>query len=194
MVFPDFQPMRMAKEPVCIFFGQNLVFTSLHLRSPVHFFIFCTPARAGTTAKQEHPSESRKVPKAEVVCTVRSIIIKAHGITIVLQDYSFYLLVFFLSLLLFTVPRCKIIVLKHSRIFLLVSLQFLKTVGGYGFYLLVLQYVCQSNLSKHIIKICVYSSSPATLPPNPLMHTHTQIQQLKQGFFYLNTTLAPKAF
>jgi hypothetical protein len=51
-----------------------------------------------------------------------SIIIKTHSKTIVLQDYSFYLLVFFLSLLLFTVPRCKTIVLKDSRIFLLVFL------------------------------------------------------------------------
>ncbi len=51
-----------------------------------------------------------------------SIIIKTHSKTIVLQDYKFYLLVFFLSLLLFTVPRCKTIVLKVSRIFLLVFL------------------------------------------------------------------------
>ncbi len=50
------------------------------------------------------------------------IIIKTHNKTIVLQDYSFYLLVFFLSLLLFTVPRCKTVVLKYSRIFLLVLL------------------------------------------------------------------------
>ncbi len=41
-----------------------------------------------------------------------SIIIKTHSKTIVLQDYRFYLLVFYLSLLLFTVPRCKTIVLK----------------------------------------------------------------------------------
>ena len=51
-----------------------------------------------------------------------SIIIKTHSKTIVLQDYRFYLLVFFRSLLLFTVPRCKTIFLKHSRIFLLVLL------------------------------------------------------------------------
>ena len=51
-----------------------------------------------------------------------SIIIKTQSKTIVLQGYSFYLLVFFLSLLLFTVPRWKTIVLKHSRIFLLVLL------------------------------------------------------------------------
>ncbi len=51
-----------------------------------------------------------------------SIIIKTHSKTIVLQDYRFYLLVFFLSLLVFTVPRCKTIVLKDSRIFLLVFL------------------------------------------------------------------------
>ncbi len=49
-----------------------------------------------------------------------SIIIKTPSKTKVLKDYSFYLLVFFLSLLLFTVPRCKTI--KHSRIFLLVLL------------------------------------------------------------------------
>ncbi len=34
-----------------------------------------------------------------------SIIIKTHSKTIVLQDYRFYLFVFFLSLLLFTVPK-----------------------------------------------------------------------------------------
>ncbi len=37
MVFPDFQPMRVSKEPVCIYlFRQNPVFTSLHFISPVH--------------------------------------------------------------------------------------------------------------------------------------------------------------
>ncbi len=37
MVFPDCQPMRVSEEPVCInLFRQNRVFTSLHLRSPVH--------------------------------------------------------------------------------------------------------------------------------------------------------------
>ncbi len=36
-VFPDFQPMRVSEEPVCIYlFRQNPVFTSVHLRSPVH--------------------------------------------------------------------------------------------------------------------------------------------------------------
>ncbi len=36
MVFPDFQP-QVPEEPVCTdFFRQNQVFTSLHLRSPVH--------------------------------------------------------------------------------------------------------------------------------------------------------------
>jgi hypothetical protein len=53
-----------------------------------------------------------------------SIIFKTHSKTIVLQDYRFYLLVFFLSLLLFTVPRPKTIVLKDSRIFLLVYYSF----------------------------------------------------------------------
>ena len=37
VVFPDFQPMRVSEEPVCIYlFQQNPVFTSLHLRSPIH--------------------------------------------------------------------------------------------------------------------------------------------------------------
>ena len=37
MVFPDFQPMKISEEPICIYlFRQNPVFTSLHLRSPVH--------------------------------------------------------------------------------------------------------------------------------------------------------------
>jgi hypothetical protein len=35
--FPDSQPMRVSEEPVCIdHFRQNPVFSSLHLRSPVH--------------------------------------------------------------------------------------------------------------------------------------------------------------
>jgi hypothetical protein len=35
--FPDFQPMRVSEEPVCIYLcRQNPIFTSLHLRSPVH--------------------------------------------------------------------------------------------------------------------------------------------------------------
>ncbi len=37
VVWPDFQPMRVPEEPVCIrLFRQNPVFSSLHLRSPVH--------------------------------------------------------------------------------------------------------------------------------------------------------------
>ncbi len=37
MVRPDFQPMRVPEEPVCIdLFRQNPVFTSLHLKYPVH--------------------------------------------------------------------------------------------------------------------------------------------------------------
>ncbi len=37
VVFPDFLPMRISEEPVCInIFRQNPVFTSLHLRSPVY--------------------------------------------------------------------------------------------------------------------------------------------------------------
>ncbi len=37
MVRPDFQPMRVAEEPVCVhLFRQKPVFTSLHLKSPVH--------------------------------------------------------------------------------------------------------------------------------------------------------------
>jgi hypothetical protein len=37
VVSPDFQPMRVPEEPVCIdLFRQNPVFTSLHLKSPVH--------------------------------------------------------------------------------------------------------------------------------------------------------------
>jgi hypothetical protein len=37
MVRPDFQPMRVPEEPVCIdLFRLNPVFTSLHLKSPVH--------------------------------------------------------------------------------------------------------------------------------------------------------------
>ena len=37
VVWPDFQPMRVPEEPVWIdLFRQNQVFTSLHLKSPVH--------------------------------------------------------------------------------------------------------------------------------------------------------------
>ncbi len=37
VVWPDFQPMRVPEEPVCIdLIRQNPVFTSLHLKSPVH--------------------------------------------------------------------------------------------------------------------------------------------------------------
>jgi hypothetical protein len=37
MYWPDFQPMRVPEEPVCInLFRQNPVFTSLHSKSPVH--------------------------------------------------------------------------------------------------------------------------------------------------------------
>jgi hypothetical protein len=37
VVFPDFQPMRVSEETVCIYlFRQNPVLTSLHVRSPVH--------------------------------------------------------------------------------------------------------------------------------------------------------------
>jgi hypothetical protein len=37
VVWPDFQPIRVPEEPVCIdLFWQNQVFTSLHLKYPVH--------------------------------------------------------------------------------------------------------------------------------------------------------------
>ncbi len=37
VVWPDFQPMRVPEEPVCVhLFRQNPVFSSLHLKSPVH--------------------------------------------------------------------------------------------------------------------------------------------------------------
>ncbi len=37
VVWPDFQPMRVAEEPVCVhLFRQKPVYTSLHLKSPVH--------------------------------------------------------------------------------------------------------------------------------------------------------------
>ncbi len=37
VIFPDFWPMRVSEELVCFYlFRQNPVFTSLHLRSPVH--------------------------------------------------------------------------------------------------------------------------------------------------------------
>jgi hypothetical protein len=40
VVFPDFQPLKVSEEPVCIYlFRQNPVFTSLHLKSPVHVVV-----------------------------------------------------------------------------------------------------------------------------------------------------------
>ncbi len=65
------------------------------------------------------------------------LIIITHSKIIVIQDYRFWLLVFFLSLFLFTVPRRKTIVLRGSQIFLLVLLWCLKTIGGVWFLLLV---------------------------------------------------------
>ena len=84
-----------------------------------------------------------------------SIIIKTHSKTIVLQDYRFYLLVFFLSLLLFIVPRRKTIVLRDSRIFLLVLLWCLKTKGGVWFLLLVLKGECQ-NKQTVLFLCCIF--------------------------------------
>ncbi len=38
VICPDFQPMRVSEEPVCIdIFRQNPVFTSLHLKSPMSY-------------------------------------------------------------------------------------------------------------------------------------------------------------
>ena len=43
VVWPDFQPMRVPEEPVCVhLFWQKPVFTSLHLKSPVHVHRLCT--------------------------------------------------------------------------------------------------------------------------------------------------------
>ncbi len=103
-----------------------------------------------------------------------SIIIKTHSKTI---DYRFYLLVFFLSLLLFTVPRCKTIVLKDSRIFqdfLLIFLQFLKTIGGVWFYLLVL--CVQIKFNQTYYKDMCVLLLPCNPPPPPrstYAYTHT---------------------
>jgi hypothetical protein len=52
-VFPGFQPMRVSEEPVYTYlFRQNSVFTSLHLRSPVHvaplLVAISLPKAAGT--------------------------------------------------------------------------------------------------------------------------------------------------
>ncbi len=61
--FPDFQPMRGSEEPVCIFlFRQNLVFTSLYLRSSIHVtpagFIFtCVVCTAMNNSKQIFPEK-----------------------------------------------------------------------------------------------------------------------------------------
>ncbi len=49
VVWPDFQPMRVPEEPVCIdLFRQNPVFTSLHLKSPVHVHRLWTLAIVGS--------------------------------------------------------------------------------------------------------------------------------------------------
>ncbi len=59
VVWPDFQPMRVAEEPVCVhLFRQKPVFTSLHLKSPVHGHRLCTPYelfnRIDTKSKCRH--------------------------------------------------------------------------------------------------------------------------------------------
>jgi hypothetical protein len=56
----------------------------------------------------------------EVAFTVPNFNPKTHSKIVVLWDYSVQLLVFFLSLLVFTVPRLKNIVLRHWLICLLV--------------------------------------------------------------------------
>jgi hypothetical protein len=84
-----------------------------------------------------------------------SLIVITHSKTIVLQDYRFWLLVFFLSLLLFIVPRRKTIVLRDSRIFLLVLLWCLKTKGGVWFLLLVLRGECQ-NKQTVLFLCCIF--------------------------------------
>jgi hypothetical protein len=89
-------------------------------RMTVNCLAFLTWGRRGRELLFSTSTDEHTVPRW--YAQSESIIIKTHCKTIVFQDFSFYLLVFFLSLLLFTVPRCKTIVLKHSRIFLLVLL------------------------------------------------------------------------
>jgi hypothetical protein len=48
VVWPDFQPMRVPEEPVCVhLFRQKPVFTSLHLKSPVHVHRLRKPSLSG---------------------------------------------------------------------------------------------------------------------------------------------------
>ncbi len=47
VVWPDFQPMRVPEEPVCVhLFRQKPVLTSLHLKSPVHVHRLCIDTKA----------------------------------------------------------------------------------------------------------------------------------------------------
>ncbi len=58
VVFPNFQPMRVAEEPVCIYlFWLNPVFTSLHLRYPVPF----RTASADRIRKKEMPAKGHRL-------------------------------------------------------------------------------------------------------------------------------------
>ncbi len=61
VVRPDFQPMRVPEEPFCIdLFRQNLVFTSQHLKSPVHVV---QPLSAKLILQDDFP-ETRKITES----------------------------------------------------------------------------------------------------------------------------------
>ncbi len=62
VVWPDFQPMRVPEEPVCVrLFRQKPVFTSLHFKSPVHVHRLWS---------QSAPTRFRNGEKL-IVCSVR---------------------------------------------------------------------------------------------------------------------------
>ncbi len=61
VVWPDFQPMRVAEEPVCVhLFRQKPVFTSLHLKSPVrvHRYRICSKKFADTFSASLKPERN----------------------------------------------------------------------------------------------------------------------------------------
>jgi hypothetical protein len=61
VVWPDFQPMRVPEEPVCVhLFRQKPVFTSLHLKSPVHVHRLSSPTTLSVYTSLYNISSSSK--------------------------------------------------------------------------------------------------------------------------------------
>ncbi len=68
VVRPDFQPMRVPEEPVCInLFRKNPVFTFLHLKSPVHV----VPPQASVSDLVAGGREGVKTTENKMHCSVK---------------------------------------------------------------------------------------------------------------------------